>query len=83
MSTNPLYGIPSTRTSRPSADVVRWRLERLTDAGFDGPLATGLAGEADIDLHALLNLVDRGCPPHLAARIMGSRTADTEVGSHG
>ena len=61
MSTNPLYGIPSTRTSRPSPDVVRWRLDRLTDAGFDGPLAAGLADEADIDLHALLNLVDRGC----------------------
>jgi hypothetical protein len=24
-----------------------------------------------IDVHALLELVDRGCPPHLAARILG------------
>jgi hypothetical protein len=83
MSSNSLYGIPATRTPTPTPDVVRWRLRRLTDAGFDGPLAADLAGEADVDLHALLNLVDRGCPPHLAARIMGSRAADVGVGSHG
>jgi hypothetical protein len=83
MSSNSLYGIPATRTPTPTPDVVRWRLGRLIDAGFAPPLAAGLAGEADVDLHALLNLVDRGCPPHLAARIMGSRAADVGVGPHG
>ncbi len=39
-------------------------------AGFDDALATRLAGERDVDLHALLDLVDHGCPPYLAARIL-------------
>lgn len=83
MTTNPLYGIPTTPTPRPSAEVVRWRLRRLTDAGFVDELAGALAEERDVDLHALLDLVDRGCPPHLAARIMGSRAVGIGVGSHG
>jgi hypothetical protein len=83
MSSNSLYGIPERRRPRPSPEVVRWRMRRLTDAGFDASLAAGLAVDGDVDLHALLNLVDRGCPPHLAARIMGSRAADVGVGSHG
>jgi hypothetical protein len=33
-------------------------------------LAQQLAATPDIDLHALLELVDRGCPPALAARIL-------------
>jgi hypothetical protein len=28
-----------------------------------------LAHNPEIDLHALLDLIDRGCPPELAARI--------------
>ena len=83
MTVNPLYGIPSTVTPTPSADVVRWRLRRLADAGFDEELAGALAAERDIDLHALLDLVDRGCPPHLASRIMGNRTVGIGSGSHG
>jgi hypothetical protein len=83
MTTNPLYGIPPTPTITPSADVVRWRLRRLTDAGFDRELADALAAERDVDLHALLDLVDRGCPPHLAARIMGSCAVGIGVDSHG
>ena len=39
-------------------------------AGFDDALAMRLAGERDVDLHALLELVDHGCPPYLAARIL-------------
>lgn len=29
-----------------------------------------LAGDCAIDLHALLELVERGCHPHLAVRIL-------------
>ncbi len=50
-------------------DVVGWRACRLRDAGFPGALAERLARE-QVDLHALLQFVDRGCPPHLAARIL-------------
>jgi hypothetical protein len=83
MTTNPLYGIPLTPAPRPSAEVVRWRLGRLTGAGFEEDLALALAAEGDVDLHALLDLVDRGCPPHLAARIVGSRAAGIKADGHG
>jgi hypothetical protein len=58
-------------------------MRRLTDAGFDASRGAGLAGDGDVELHALLKRVERGCAPHLAARIMGSRVADVGVGSHG
>ncbi len=48
----------------------QWRAQRLLSAGFDPDLADRLAGQDEIDLHKLLELVDRGCPPHLAARIL-------------
>ena len=51
-------------------DVRSWRLCWLLDAGFDAPLAERLAATPAVDLHALLELVDRGCPPELAARIL-------------
>jgi hypothetical protein len=49
---------------------LQWRAQRLLSAGFDPELADRLAGQAEVDLHALLELIDRGCPPHLAARIL-------------
>jgi hypothetical protein len=54
----------------PAADVVDWRRCRLIEAGFPLTLATVLARTRDVDVHALLLLVDRGCPPELAARIL-------------
>ena len=47
-----------------------WRRRRLLDAGFDDDLADALAAEYRVDLHAVLELVERGCPPVLAARIL-------------
>lgn len=49
--------------------LVAWRLERLRLAGFDGELAARIAADPMVDLHAVLELVDRGCPPDLAWRI--------------
>jgi hypothetical protein len=46
-----------------------WRRRRLLVAGFDDSLATRLARDDAVDLHELLVLLDRGCPPELAARI--------------
>ncbi len=54
----------------PTTDVEAWRLRRLVDAGFPLPLALELATTPGVDLHALLALIDRGCPPELAARIL-------------
>lgn len=56
------------------ADVLGWRQRQLVAAGFDGPLAARLVGTPGIDLHALLDLVDRGCPPELAVRILDPLT---------
>jgi hypothetical protein len=50
--------------------VVSWRVQRLVRAGFPLPMASELAGDCRFDLHALLGLVERGCPPSLAARIL-------------
>ena len=61
------------RWANPADDPARWlawRVQRLLAAGFPRPLARQVAADARVDLHALLELVDRGCPPHLAARIM-------------
>lgn len=59
-------------------DLTTWRRHRLLDAGFDATLAAQLAADVQRDLHALLQLVDRGCPPELAARILSPNS--DEVG---
>jgi hypothetical protein len=50
--------------------VLAWRREGLVDAGFPLPLAARLAGDGRFDVHALIELTERGCPPELAARIL-------------
>jgi hypothetical protein len=55
-------------------DFRAWRARRLQAAGFDHGLALRLASDSRIDLHAVLELTDRGCPPDLAARIMAPLT---------
>ena len=47
-----------------------WRRDRLIDAGFPRELSAWLARDTRYDLHALIELVERGCPPSLAARIV-------------
>ncbi|MEA2190871.1 MAG: hypothetical protein QOI73_992 [Solirubrobacteraceae bacterium] len=47
-----------------------WRRRRLIAAGFDARLAGELAADDAVDLHELLVLLDLGCPPALAARIL-------------
>jgi hypothetical protein len=60
-----------TASRAPALDpFVRWRYDRLVEAGFGATLAERVAGEPGYDLHAVLNLLDRGCPPELAARIL-------------
>jgi hypothetical protein len=38
--------------------------------GFSPPLAARIAGDPRYDLHALIELAERGCDPELAARIL-------------
>ena len=63
-------GSSGTQADRRSAEVVAWRRRQLIAAGFPRALADALAGERRADLHALLGLVEQGCPPDLAARIL-------------
>ena len=42
----------------------------LRHAGFDARLAAAVAADRRYDVRAILDLVDRGCPPPLAARIL-------------
>jgi hypothetical protein len=56
------------RPMRPSP--VEWRFGRLVDTGFPRGLAARLARDTRYDLHSLIELVERGCAPALAARIL-------------
>jgi hypothetical protein len=58
-------------------EIVAWRRKRLRKAGFDDKLAEQLSRECAVDLHALIELVERGCPPPLAARILAPLEHET------
>ena len=55
---------------RTEESYVDWRADCLRKAGFERESAEALARDTGFDLHALLELVDRGCPPELAVRIL-------------
>ena len=59
-----------TATDEEGLQVVSWRRDRLVEAGLPLPLATRTARDGRYDLHALIDLVERGCPPELAVRIL-------------
>lgn len=69
MTVHPTRRLTTCLRRHPTGDVRAWRVCWLLESGFNRDLAESLA-ETDIDLHALLELVDRGCPPELAARIL-------------
>ncbi len=50
--------------------VERWRTSELMRVGFPGDDAVALAARTDVDLHEAIELVQRGCPPDLAIRIL-------------
>ena len=50
--------------------VERWRTSELMRVGFRGDDAVALAARTDVDLHQAIELVQRGCPPDLAIRIL-------------
>jgi hypothetical protein len=47
-----------------------WRFEALERAGYLPTEAAELAARHDIDLHAAVDLMKRGCPSQLALRIL-------------
>jgi hypothetical protein len=52
-----------------SADVEAWRLHVLLKAGYPVRVAERLA-KSPADLHRAVEILDRGCTPHTAARIL-------------
>jgi hypothetical protein len=52
------------------SEVVRWRRDRLVNAGFALTTAAPIARDWRYDLHALIELVENGCEPVLAVRIL-------------
>lgn len=62
----------SLRSRRPEQrqQLVIWRRQYLVGVGVDPQLAATVAADLRWDLNALLQLLERGCPPHLAARIL-------------
>ncbi len=59
-----------TTSEQAGQEVVRWRREQLVASGFVPALAERLAEDERYDLHALIELTERGCQPELAVRIL-------------
>jgi hypothetical protein len=60
----------SKSADQSTADLIAWRRRRLERAGFEMRLAERLSCDRRFHLHAVLELIDRGCPPELAARVL-------------
>ena len=55
---------------RASEALWRWRRDLLAGAGMDQHTADRVAADPRFDVHAVIDLVERGCPPPLAVRIL-------------
>ena len=47
-----------------------WRTEDLERAGYSHRAAGRLAARQDVDLHLAIRLLERGCAPELALKIL-------------
>jgi hypothetical protein len=50
--------------------IERWRAEELERAGYEPRAAGRLAVRHDVDLHTATDLLQRGCSPDLALKIL-------------
>jgi hypothetical protein len=57
-------------------DVFAWRRSQLVRSGFSHRLAAHVADDGRYDLHQLIELVEQGCPPELALRILAPLEGD-------
>lgn len=62
--------------------VIEWRRTQLLRSGFPSEVAADVAENDRYDLHSLLALVERGCPPELALRILAPLEEDEAWGRH-
>jgi hypothetical protein len=66
MSQTELHVLEDTELDR----IERWRTEELERAGYGKRSAGRLAARQDVDLHQAVALLDQGCPPELALKIL-------------
>ena len=59
-----------TTSERAASQVLVWRREQLVESGFPPHLAARVAPDPRYDLHALIELAERDCPPELAVQIL-------------
>jgi len=64
--TMPAVEIVETELER----VESWRAQALERAGFDSDAAKAIAARLDVDLHRAIQLLENGCTPELALRIL-------------
>ena len=50
--------------------VERWRTAELERAGYPHDAAARIAARLDVDLHRAVQLLERGCSPELAQKIL-------------
>jgi len=55
---------------------ILWRRRQLEQAGFSTLLAARVARDGRYDLHHVLELLERGCTPELAVRILAPLEKD-------
>jgi hypothetical protein len=61
----------STQTPQAGPDhVFTWRRDQLVRSGVPPSLAARAAMDGGYDVHAFVELLQRGCPPELAIRIL-------------
>jgi hypothetical protein len=56
--------------------VLVWRRDQLVRSGVPPSLAARAAMDGGYDLHAFVELLERGCPPSLAIRILAPLESD-------
>jgi hypothetical protein len=61
-----IYLVDQTEIER----IERWRAQELERAGFKPRAAGRLAVRHDVDLHTATDLLECGCPPDLALKIL-------------
>ena len=72
----PSRDAPVASAARESDGVISWRHTQLLRSGFPEDLAAGVSRDDRYDLHRLVELVENGCPPELALRILAPLEGD-------
>ncbi|MDN5746812.1 MAG: hypothetical protein L0H31_17100 [Nocardioidaceae bacterium] len=64
------HRVDGLRTRQGTAEAFAWRCQSLLNAGFPAELVPDVAADPRLDLHAVFQLLDQGCPPELAIKIV-------------